>query len=428
MNPKNVVRKVLPKKGVRLAEESYRRGRVAAVQAAYRFPAKNMRVIAVTGTNGKTTTSCFINEIVKAAGHKTALYTTALVELGGEQEVNKTHRTVPLTTQLVAFLKRAQKANVDFLILETTSQALDQHKLLGIPVEVAVLTNISRDHLDYHGTMQNYAAAKAKLFNSYRNPEFCVLNADDEYYDYFLGQSAGSAVGYGEGSDSAERITNIKSTKDGMAWTLNNGKKAFDLSIPLPGKFNVLNATAAATAALLVGVKPKHIAKGLANVKTIPGRMESVEAGQSYKIWIDYAITPDAMEKVLQAGHDAVKGKVHIVFGATGNRDRGKRPLMGEVAAKHADFIYLTDDETYDEDGDNIRRSVMQGIVAAKGKSKTKEIADRKQAIAAALKAAKKDDVVIVTGIGHQHTRTMGKKQIPWSEREVINSLLKSKL
>ncbi len=426
MEPKKLVRKVVPKTGVKIAEESYRRGRMYALQARYRFPARKLRIIAVTGTNGKTTTCCYINEILKASGYKTAMYTTALIELAGKSEPNHTHRTLPLTGKLLSFLKKARKADVDFLILEVTSQALDQHKLLGIPIEVAVLTNLTQDHLDYHGTMNRYAKAKARLFNRYMDPKFCVLNADDERYDYFLGQSVGQAVSYGESGDASERIKGIKATNNGMSWQLMNGDKAIELHIQQAGVFNVANASAAATVALALRIRPKHIAKGLAALGTIPGRMESVEVGQAFKIWIDYAVTGDALEKVLQAGRGAVgnKGRVLIVFGATGDRDKNKRPKMGEVAANHADRIYLTDDETYTEDGDAIRKAVMKGIEAGRGKSKTTEIADRKKAIGAALKAAGKDDVVIITGIGHQNARNMGGKDMPWNERRIIEQVL----
>jgi UDP-N-acetylmuramoyl-L-alanyl-D-glutamate--2,6-diaminopimelate ligase len=428
MEPKKFVRRVVPKTGVRVAEETYRRGRVYALQARYGFPARKLKVIAVTGTNGKTTTCSYINEILKAAGKKTALYTTAEIEINGKKQLNKTHRTLPLTGQLLAFFKKVRKADVDYLVLEVTSQALDQHKLLGVPIEIAVLTNLSQDHLDYHGSMNRYAKAKSRLFSRYLDPNFCVLNADDERYDYFLDRSAGQVVSYGESKDATERMTAIKSGSSGMSWQLLNGKKAIELSIQQAGAFNVANASAAATVGLVLQIKPKFIAKGLANLALVPGRMEPVEAGQSFKVWIDYAVTPDALEKVLQAGRGAVGrgGRVMVVFGATGDRDKVKRPIMGKVAADNADRIYLTDDETYTEDPDVIRKAVMDGIVAAKGKSKTTEIADRKKAIAAALKQAKKGDVVIVTGIGHQTVRNMGGKEESWNEKQVITKLLKS--
>ena len=424
VNPKKLVRKVLPARGILLAEESYRRGRIYSLQARFGFPAKGLRVIAVTGTNGKTTTCCFINEMLKTAGYKTAMYTTASIELLGKSKPNKTHRTLPLTEQLLRFLRDAKRAKVDFVVLEFTSQALHQHKLTGIPVEVAVLTNLSQDHLDYHRTMSNYAAAKARLFNDYMKPDYCVLNADDEKYDYFMLQSAGQVVSYGQGSDSTERIKDVKPSGKGLSWQLMNGDKALDLKIQLAGLFNVYNASAAAAVGLVLGLKPTAIAKGIAALKLVPGRMENIEAGQPFKVWVDYAVTPDALAKVLEAGKQAASGKVSLVFGATGDRDKSKRPIMGEVAAKHADKIYLTDDETYKEDPEIIRQAVYAGIKRAKGQAKTQIIADRKQAIKKAFSEAKKGDVVILAGLGHQDSRNMAGKSVPWDDRIVAKNLL----
>lgn len=424
MNPKRIVRKVLPTKGIKLAEETYRRSRILGLQARFGFPAKGMRVIAVTGTNGKTTTCCYINEVLKAAGYKTAMYTTAVIELSGKAEANKTHRTLPLTEQLLRFLRAAKRDKVDFVVLETTSQGLHQHKLTGIPVEIAVMTNLTQDHLDYHRTMQRYAEAKARLFNQYMKPSYCVLNADDEWYDFFNLQAAGQVLSYGQSPDATERIKRLKPGVDGSTWQLTSGDKVLDLVTNLAGEFNVYNATAAATVGMIVGLKPAAIAKGVKALRLVPGRMETINAGQDFTVWVDYAVTPDALEKVLQAGKAAASGKVHIVFGATGDRDQEKRPLMGQIAAKNADKIYLTNDETYTEDPDAIRDAVYEGIEKAGGTKKTKVIADRKLAIQTAFKQSKTGDVVILAGIGHQDSRNMGGKNIPWDEREVAKQLL----
>ncbi len=424
VNPKKLVRKVFPEKGIFLAEESYRKGRIYSLQARYGFPAKGLRIIAVTGTNGKTSTCIFINELLKSAGYKTALYSTATIEISGKSKPNKTHLTLPPTEQLLRFLREAKKSKADFVVLEATSQALHQHKLSGVPIEIAVMTNLTQDHLDYHRTMANYASAKARLFNNYMKPSFCVLNADDDRYDYFNLQSVGQVVSYGRGPDSTERIKDVKNEKGGMSWMLLNGEHPLDLHIQLAGLFNVYNASAAAAVGLLLGVEQSKIAKGLASVSQIPGRMEKIDAGQPFAVWVDYAVTPDALSKVLEAGKQAVTGKVSVVFGATGDRDKSKRPLMGAVAAKLADRIYLTDDETYSENPESIRQAVFDGIKQSKGVAKTKEIADRKEAIKTAFSEAKKGDLVILTGIGHQDSRNMGGKNIPWDERKVARGLL----
>lgn len=427
MNPKRIVRRVLPSTGIKLAEETYRRSRILGLQARFGFPAKGMRVIAVTGTNGKTTTCCYINEILKAAGHKTAMYTTAIVELDGKAQPNKTHRTLPLTEQLLRFLRAAKKAKVDFIVLEVTSQALHQHKLVGIPIEIAVMTNLTQDHLDYHGSMQRYAAAKARLFNDYMKPTYCVLNADDKWYDFFNVQATGQVISYGQDSDATERITKLKLAADGNVWKLSNSNHNIELSSPLAGEFNAYNASAAAAVGQILSLAPAAIAKGVANLKLVPGRMERIDAGQDFTVWVDYAVTPDALEKVLKAGHAAASGKVHIVFGATGDRDREKRPQMGKIAAKFADKIYLTNDETYTEAPEAIRDAVYEGIRAGDGLKKAKIIADRKLAIKTAFAAAKAGDVVILAGIGHQDSRNLGGKNVPWDERQIARQLLKKR-
>jgi UDP-N-acetylmuramoyl-L-alanyl-D-glutamate--2,6-diaminopimelate ligase len=422
MNPKKLARKVLPHAGIRLAEESYRKGRAYAMQARYGFPAKNLRVIAVTGTNGKTTTCCYINEMLKTAGYKTGLFTTAVIELNGKRQLNVTHRTVPLTAQLVGFLKQAREGKIDFLVLEVTSQALDQHKILGIPVEIAVMTNLTQDHLDYHKTMEAYAAAKVRLFSDYMKPKHCVLNRDDKWFSYFHDRASGPVMSYGQAEESTIRMHNIELDPNGSSWTVHERGAELPLVTHLPGAFNAYNATAAACVGMLLGMRVDVVEAGIAALLAVPGRMEAVDAGQPFTVLIDYAHTPDALKNVLGAAREIAKGKVTVVFGATGDRDKAKRPVMGQVAAKHADMIFLTDDETYTEDGDIIRESVRKGIEQEGGTYK--EIADREEAIAAAFKAAKPGDVVVLAGIGHQDTRNMGGKLVKWDEGTVARHLL----
>lgn len=427
MDPKKVARIVLPKTALPLAEESYRRGRLWLAQALYGFPARDTRVIAVTGTNGKTTTCMMINSILKSSGYKTAMYTTAVIEVAGKAEPNLRHTTVPLTTDLLRFFRSARRAEVDFVVIEVTSHALHQHKLRGIPIEVAVMTNFTQDHLDYHGTMERYAQAKARLFNNYMQPNYCVLNADDEWHDYFLKHSVGVCSNYGQKKDCEVVIRKVQLSGDGTDFELGIEHTKTPVHLQLTGEFNVYNATAAAAAATALGLTPAKIAKGLAAMPAVPGRMERVSAGQNFTVLVDYAYTPDALAKVLQAARLISKGKVILVFGATGDRDKSKRPQMGEVAAKQADRIFLTDDETYTENPAEIRESVMAGIKKGRGQKKTTEVADRRKAIKAAFTEAKKGDIVLLTGLGHQNYRNMGGKKQPWDERVVAKQLLKDK-
>ncbi|MES2971741.1 MAG: UDP-N-acetylmuramoyl-L-alanyl-D-glutamate--2,6-diaminopimelate ligase [Patescibacteria group bacterium] len=424
MNPKKLVRKVLPDRGIRMAEEAYRKSRIYALQSRYGFPTRGMRIIAVTGTNGKTTTCSFLNEIIKSAGYKTGVITTAYIEIAGKRQPNLTHRTVPLSSELLQIFKKAKAKKVDFFILEATSQALHQHKFSGFPIEVAVMTNLTQDHLDYHGTMERYAAAKARLFDNYCKPDFVVLNRDDKWYQYFEDRSIGQELSYGKHPDSTLQLIKSKTSDDSTDLVVTYGSAKQAVTLPLPGEFNVSNALAAMTAALAVGVSLEKAAGGISKVSAVAGRMQSIEAGQPFKVYVDFAVSPDAIEKVLQSLKSTAKGRVIIVFGATGDRDKGKRADMGKAAAKHADLIFLTDDETYTEDPEVIRQAVYKGIVSAKGKAKTTIIADREEAIRAAFQAAKKSDVVLLAGIGHEDYRNMGGKKLPWNEAAVAKKYL----
>ncbi len=425
MNPKKVVRKVIPRQGVKIAEESYRRSRLLVAQARYRFTARDMRIIAVTGTNGKTTTCMFINAMLKNAGYKTAMLTTAVYEMAGDARPNHNHRTVPVTSELFAFFREAKNARVDFVVMEATSQALHQHKLRGLPIEVAVMTNLSQDHLDYHGTMHDYALAKSRLFNRYMNPNYTVLNRDDQWFDFFRKRNVGVLSTYGQDKQSDVRIQNVQSQGSGSTFTLVFDGAKQPVDIKLPGLFNVYNAAAAAGVGQWLGMSNNDIAKGLESLSASPGRMESIDSGQPFSVIVDYAHAPDALENALSALKQATKGKLMIVFGATGDRDQSKRPLMGEIAARLADRIFLTDDETYTENPESIREAVLVGIKTAKGLKKTEVIPDRKAAIKAAFAAAKKGDTVLLAGIGHQNSRNMGGKEVKWDERTIAQDLLK---
>lgn len=425
MNPKKLVRKVFSDRATRLAEEAYRKGRIYALQSRYGFPTRGLRIIAVTGTNGKTTTCSLINAVLKHAGHKTAMITTAEIEIAGHKVPNRTHRTVPLTAELLQLFKRAKSKKVDFVVLEVTSQALHQHKIVGFPIEVAVMTNLTQDHLDYHGTMEAYAAAKARLFDNYCDSQFVVLNRDDSWYQFFEDVSVGQELSYGADRDSTLQLLKSKLSADGAKFEVSYGRAKQEVELQLPGEFNVANALAAMTATLAVGVSLQKAAAGVGKLAAVPGRMENIDTGQPFEVIVDFAYTPDALEKVLTTLRQTTKGKLTIVFGATGDRDKSKRPAMGKTVAKLADRIFLTDDETYTEDPETIRKAVYKGIIAGGGKAKTKVIADRKEAIKAAFKTAKKGDTVLLAGIGHEDYRNLGGKQVPWDERQIARKLLR---
>jgi len=417
------VRRALPTGAVRQVEELYRKGRVQLVSARYGNPAKHLRVIAVTGTNGKTTTLCFLNEILKEAGFSTAMFTTAVIEIAGQKHINDLNATVASTERMQQFFRDAKRAKVDFVLLEVTSHALHQHKLATVPIEAAIMTNLTQDHLDYHKTMEDYAAAKAKLFKL--EPKFIVLNRDDEWFDYFNQYPAGEQkITYGQHEEAEARIEKIKLYKKGSeATVMIDLQTKLELATALPGEFNVYNMVAAATTAYVLGLKRSDIVEGAANLESVPGRFERVVEGLGYEVIVDYAHTPDALEKLLQAAKATTKNRVILVFGATGDRDKLKRPIMGELAAKLADRIILTDEESYNEDPQSIRDQVRAGIEKGKGTGKMTEIADRREAIEKALAIATKDDTVLITGMGHEQFRIVNGEKLPWNDAAVVREL-----
>ncbi len=417
------VRAVVPRPMVRGLEEAYRRGRVHAVSARYGYPARDLKVIAVTGTNGKTTVANYVNEIFKAAGFTTAMFTTAVIEIKGERKINDLNATVASTAEMQRFFRAARKADVDYVVLEVTSHSLDQHKLSTVPIECAIMTNLTQDHLDYHETMEKYAAAKAKLFAN--QPRFIVLNADDEWYEFFNEYAASEhKISYGTSGRADCRIRQVKLYKKGSeAEVVFDHHTRIELATALPGKYNVYNMTAAACAAYLMYVKLEAIQEGIANLESIPGRFERVDIDKSYEVIVDYAHTPDALEKLLEAARGMAKNRVILVFGACGDRDKSKRPIMGRIAAEQADRIFLTDEESYNEDPQAIRDMLMEGIKAAGGEPKTEEIADRREAIAKAMKVARSGDIILVTGMGHEQYRIVSGERIPWNDSDVVREL-----
>ncbi len=422
------VRSVLPSQAVHLLENVYRKTRIQLVSARYGWPARGLRVIAVTGTNGKTTTANYINEILKQAGYKTAMFTTAVIEVAGESKINDLNATVASVSRMQQFLNEARRYKVDFVILEVTSHSLHQHKLDGVPIEAAVMTNLTQDHLDYHKTMEKYAAAKGLLFA--RNPRYIVLNRDDDWFDYFDKYLAEEQkITYGKSEDADVRISNIKLYKKGSEAVL-----AFDhqeksqLATYLPGEYNVFNMAAAASICYVLGVSMSDIKNGIASLEGIPGRFERAAKDETYEVIVDYAHTPDALEKLLEATRNITKKRIILVFGACGDRDALKRPIMGKIAAKLADEIILTDEESYNEDPDKIRRDIYAGIEESKATNKTTEIADRREAIRHALNIAKKDDTILITGMGHEQFRIINGEKLPWNDTNIVREIISEKI
>lgn len=424
-NLTKTARKVLPKSALAELEKSYRKSRAKIISARFGNPARDLRVIAVTGTNGKTTTVNFLNEILKEAGYRTAMFSTANIEIAGEQTVNDTNSTTATVARLQKFFRDAKKADVEFALIEATSHALDQYKFEGVPIEMAIMTNLTQDHLDYHKTMENYAAAKAKLFEM--NPNLVVLNADDEWFDYFNNFATESQkITYGEGESTDVKIEKFKLYKKGSEANLRiDNNVELEIATNLPGEFNIYNMTAAAAGAYLLGISLKDIQEGIANLEGVSGRFEYATPGLPFDTIVDYAHTPDALEKLLKSAKEISKNRTILVFGACGDRDREKRPIMGKIAQDLADRIIITDEENYTEDATQIREEIISGISKKNEKlpANIQEIPDRKEAIRKALQIAGKGDIVLITGLGHEVYRVIDGEKTPWNDTQIVREI-----
>ncbi len=382
----------------------------------YGFPGKPLRVIGVTGTNGKTTTAFMIWQMLNHAGYKTGLMTT--VAWG----VDKLRPELGHMTTVDAFTLNSRIANIknqgaEFLVLEVTSHALAQFRTLGIPIEIAVFTNLTHDHLDYHKTLAKYRAAKGKLF---KKAEFSILNADDSATSYYK-QISKSFTTYGI-NNGEYRATDIKLGISGVQYSLDGLK----IKTNIPGEFNVYNSLAATLVGQRLGLTDKQITDGIESLQNVEGRMNIIDEGQPFTVIVDYAHAPDALEKVFASvrGH---KGKIISVHGGAGRRDPSTRPIRGEILAKNSDIVIITEDDSRDEDPEKIAAGFIQGA-KKQGKVLNKDLfkeLDRAKAIKLALEKAKKGDLVLILGKGHEKTILRADGPHDFEDIKVARKILK---
>lgn len=396
-----------------------------AAASRYHYPARKLRVIGVTGTNGKTTTSAMIWKMLNEAGYKTGLLTT----VGWSEDGSRIHRQYEhMTTERVEVLNKRMRAVADsgaeFLVLETTSHALMQFRTLGVPIEVAVFTNITHEHLDYHKTFANYRKAKMKLF---KKAKFGVVNADDPNAQYFIDLYApGDIKTYGiERGDL--RATDIKLKTTGVEYSCGDIK----VKTRIPGKFNVYNSLAAVAVGQRLGLTNQQISDGIYALESVEGRMNRIETGQNFEVIVDYAHTPDALEKVYESVvGDTQSGKsqrrIISVHGGAGRRDETTRSLRGEILGKYSDIVIITEDDSRDEDPQKIAAMFVEGVVKT-GKKEGKDLfveIDRRKAIEKALQMAKPGDLVLVLGKGHEKTILRAEGPVDFEDIKVTEEIL----
>jgi len=403
---------------------------IAAVY--YRFPADKMTVIGVTGTNGKTTTVNLIAHVLETAGNKVGMTSTINFQVGTRKWTNTTKQTTLGRFALQRLLREMVDEGCKFAVLEVSSHAMTQSRVWGINIDCAVFTNVARDHIEYHGSFANYLYAKGSLFQKVSKSrrkagvqKVLVLNEEDENFAYFDQFIADRKITYGLKQGTVATL-DLKLKPDGSQFTMKVPNDAVPIDFDLPGKFNVQNALCAAAVCMSYGVSMENIKRGIDSARTVPGRCDHVDAGQDFTVVVDYAHMEDSLEKLLSMYRDlTTDGRLFVVFGATGGgRDKVKRPGMGAIAHKYADYIFLTDDDPYSNDELEIIDMVGQGIPRKEGDRYWK-IVDRREAIRLALMMARKGDSVVVAGKGAEEVMKVRGKTIEWNDKKVIVDLLR---
>ncbi len=403
-------------------------------------PSRAMAVIGVTGTDGKTTTTNLIAAILDGAGYRTGLTSTVDFKIGAERIINQTRFTNLEAPEMQQLLARMRDERVDYAVLETTSSGLELERVAGIDYDVAVVTNITSEHIEVHGSKENYWRAKAMLFESidprhpkeprpgFIVPRVTVLNADDASYAFLSRFCHAPIISYGIDNPGADvNAKHLALRADGSAFDvrLPNGEQ-FHVMTPLVARFNVANCLAAIAAAWSQGVSVAAITRALATFGGVSGRMERIDAGQAFTVIVDFAHTAESLRQVLTVLRPLTSGKLIAVFGSAGNRDATKRPEMGAVAAEYADWFVITDEDPRNEDPLAILREIAAGAVAAGAVEGQHFICQvgRREAIARAFANARAGDTVVLCGKGHEQSIDMGTEKLPWDDRLVARELL----
>ncbi|MDB5096621.1 MAG: UDP-N-acetylmuramoylalanyl-D-glutamate--2,6-diaminopimelate ligase [Cyanobacteria bacterium RYN_339] len=399
------------------AVDDPRQAMATAAAALQRNPSQRLRLVGVTGTNGKTTTTSLVRALLDAVGLPTGLLGTLGAKFRGQDFA--TGFTTPQAPELQALLAEMARAGAQAVAMEVSSHAIDQARVYACALEVAVFTNLTRDHLDYHGTMEAYAEVKQRLFDARATgvaPKHAVINLDDPLGAAFAKVSAAPVITYGLTGAPTLRAADIVAGPAGCTFRLG----ALPVAVPLPGRFNVSNALAALGTGIALGFPLERLVEALATVPGVPGRAEVVTpAGHPFTAWVDYAHTPDGLENVLAAARELRPRKVIAVFGCGGDRDRTKRPMMGEVAGRLADLSVVTSDNPRSEDPAAIIREILPGL-----RGEHRVVPDRAEAIAAALAAAGPGDLVVIAGKGHEDYQIFADRTIHFDDREVARDVI----
>ena len=403
---------------------TYHLARAFGASHFYGRPVRKLKIIGITGTDGKTTTTNLIYHLLKTAGLKVGMISTVNAVIGNKTLDTGFHVTTPDPRDIQKYLSQMVATGTEYAVLEVTSHALDQNRVWGIPFMIGVLTNITREHLDYHKTYSNYLKAKSKLFKSVL---YSILNKDDQSFQEVRKLASGKVLSYSLNKESDIEAKDIEYGPQGSEFTYVYQDKSNKVETELIGDFNISNILAAISVCKVLNVSDDLIVQGLKTFRSVPGRMERVSNRGGFEVIIDFAHTPNAVEKALQTMRKISKGKVYVVFGAASERDTGKRPLMGKIAAKLADYVILTNEDPRWEDPNKILTDIAKGVVMGGGTlNKTFwMIEDRAQAIKFAISKAKAKDLVLILGKGHEKSMSIQGKELEWNDKDAVLKALK---
>src|SRR2546423_4167216 len=405
------------------------RGAMADLSARFfNFPARKLKLAAITGTNGKTTTTFLIKHICEKAGTRCGLLGTVRYEIG--ERVLPAARTTPESLDLQELLSQIVNAGCRAAAMEVSSHALAQERTRGIEWEVAVFTNLTQDHLDFHGTMKNYFEAKAKLFEELAQQQrkkkpVAIVNIDDRYGQKLIRKidNKASIVTFGTGLKADFRASNYRMEFGGTSYQLDARGKSYLVRVPLIGRFNVANSVAALAAANALGIGLREAVVSLAKSPQVPGRLEIVPAKRQFQVFVDYAHTPDALLNVLKTLRELEPRRLIVVFGCGGNRDREKRPLMGQGADQNSDHAIITSDNPRNEDPDKIIAEIEKGFRG----NHFEKISDRAAAIARAIEIAQPRDIVLIAGKGHENYQEFADHTVPFEDIQVARRAIENR-
>jgi UDP-N-acetylmuramoyl-L-alanyl-D-glutamate--2,6-diaminopimelate ligase len=430
MNIRKIVKSFIPKNLFRKIEPFGHLLEAIFFNLINGFPARNMKVIGVTGTNGKTTTAYMMHKMLVEAGYKTGLMTTVAYGVDNDIKPQVQHMTNVTVPELMKRLKYMKSQGIDWLVFEVTSQGLAQNRVWGVPFSLGIFTNLTHEHLDYHGTFEKYRDAKKILFTRVgKNKKGLmtgILNAEDDVSEIYA-KELKTAVTYGINKGSL-RANQVKLTPAGSKYVATIDDDEYDINCHIPGSFNVFNSLAVVGAGRAIGLSKQQIEKGIDAMRDVEGRMTRIDEGQDFDVIIDFAHTPDSFEKLFKDLKPVVKGRLIAMFGSAGRRDEAKRAIQGKLAGKYCDEVVITEEDDRDIDGMEIMNQIAEGA-ESEGKKRDKDlflIHDRTEAIEFTLRRAQKGDTVILLGKGHEKTIERADGEHSWNEIDTTREILRN--